>query len=314
MKTLFVFVLALCWPFVGLSQTDQWSEEDWEPLVDEPSRQDLLPLTIPPEFEMEAIPLTFWFPQDTHDRSNGSRLFGIDLNHYSPASTPIASLSAKNIRYVYVKATQGVSLKDAKFGYFWEALGRLPDRQKVARGAYHFLSSDAGADPVLQAERFVAYVNLHGGFTSEDLPPVVDLEWDITHRSDRDRWSYRTPRQIVNATLAFLSRVEVLTGTIPMLYTARAWWRERLIPEKDIAKFARYPLWIADYGNKTRLREKPLGPHGVTPTLWQFSDKARISGARSGVFDANVFSGTEEDFMKTFFQKVPGPVSGHTSP
>jgi lysozyme len=171
----------------------------------------------------------------------------------------------------------------------------------VGRGAYHFLSSAAVDTPELQAERFVAYVNLHGGFVKGDMAPAVDLEWDIARPGGPDQWKNRTVQEIVATALAFLTRVEALTGKTPMLYTSRAWWRERQIPETEIVKFSRYAIWIADFSDATLSNEKPLAPNNQIPTLWQFTDKAKISVGPSAYIDADVFRGTENDFLRTFF-------------
>lgn len=292
-STIYLIAL-LAYPLVGLAQSATWTEEDWEPLVDEPSRQELLRFNSPMELDAE-LSRNFRFPEDTH---TGTQIFGIDISHYSPSNLPFAKFKEKNILFVYMKATQGTGYKDSKFKDFWAAAGALPATKKVPRGAYHFLS--ASSDPELQAERFVAYVNLHGGIRADDLPPVMDLEWDKATSISRDRWADKTSAQIVSRALLFLARVEALTGKIPMIYTSKAWWRERGISDSDIQKFARYKLWIADYSNATLANENPRGPNNVVPHLWQFTDKSRITGGPTANLDANAFRGTLDDFVRLF--------------
>src|SRR5262249_2310753 len=160
---------------------------------------------------------------------------------------------SKKVGYVYMKATQGTTYKDPKFAQFWAAAGSLPSNEKIPRGAYHFLSSTS--DPILQAESFVAYVNLHGGLQKNDLPPAMDFEWDVAPNGS-DQWAKIPTSTIVNRAVALLIRVEQLTGRIPMLYTSKAWWHERGIPESDMkTSFARYPLWVADYSKSAHQSE-----------------------------------------------------------
>lgn len=296
MKYVLVAASLVFWPIVGLSQTFEPTEDDWLPLEDDFTREELLRMHAPMDFGVESILRNFKFPDDTLT-STGPRVYGIDISHYSPSDLPLSKLKSINVHYVYAKATQGTGFKDSKFGYFWKTLGALPQNQKVFRGAYHFLSSSS--DPVKQAERYVDYVNLQGGFRTDDLPPVMDLEWDVVNGSS-DRWKSKTPQQIVKDALAFLGRVEQLTGRTPMLYTVRSWWRERGIPEAEIAKFSRYLLWIADYSNATLQNENPRGPNGVMPDLWQFTDSSRLSAYPSVKLDANVFYGTGNQFVNTF--------------
>jgi lysozyme len=291
-------LMAMSWSLVGWSQTFGWTEADWQPLTNEPSRQELLRSSMSStDLNIFFLPRSFKFPENTLTLDNGPQTFGLDISHYS-AALPFGELWKKNIWYVYIKATQGTGYKDPKFKENWKAVGNLPASQRIARGAYHFLS--ATKDPKLQAEKFVAYVNLQGGFNSDDLPPVMDLEWDKASSTGRDRWAKKTSSEIIAAALTFLERVEELTGRIPMIYTSTAWWRERGISESKIGKFARYKLWIADYSGATRLSENPRAPGNVVPQLWQFTDRSTVSGVSSGSFDANAFKGTLEEFNQEF--------------
>lgn len=293
--SIFCLVLFLLYPLVGATQP--WTEDDWVPLTNELSRSELLRMHMPQD--PKAVPRIFRFPQDTLSAA-GRRTFGLDISHHNPSNIPFHQLRDKNIHFVYMKATQGVTHKDQKFGHFWNSIGNLPAHLKVARGAYHFLSALSSSDPELQAERFVAYVNLNGGFEADDLPPVMDLEWDKASPSSPDRWANYTPAQIVSKALKFLIRVEELTGKTPMIYVSRAWWRERRIPESEIARFARYRLWIPDYSRATLENENPRGPNGVIPDLWQFTDSSRITGGPSANLDANMFDGPPDEFLEIF--------------
>ncbi len=257
------------------------------------------------EFEIKSLKRNFVFPKDTtfdsvRNEVRRDSIFGIDISHYTDSKLRFDLLSSQNVRFVYAKATQGVTFKDPKFGTYWKTMDALPADKKVLRGAYHFLSADSGSSALEQADRFVAYVNLHGGIKETDLPPVMDLEWDIGS-SGVDRWKNLTPDQIVTKALTWLNRVQELTGRAPMVYTARSWWRERKIPESDIAKFSNFRIWIADYSNSSLASEVPAVPAGGAPDLWQFSDKSTLSIGYGGNLDANIFKGTEEQFFSTFF-------------
>src|SRR6185437_8169083 len=118
----------------------------------------------------------------------------IDVSHYTSKDLNQNVLRLQDIRFVYVKATQGTAFKDGQFAYFWEKLHSLPGQKAVSVGAYHFLS--AGIDGTDQARRFIEFVGLHGGFKSSDMPPCLDLEWDRTSTTP-DRWTSVSPDEIV---------------------------------------------------------------------------------------------------------------------
>src|SRR5215475_4705298 len=188
------------------------SAEEWKTLADEPSRADLfaqyiVPKTRPEEAQSFALLGPFVFPTDTtiDKTKNAARtdvIFGIDISHYEDASIRFDLMRDQNIRFVYVKATQGVGYKDGKFAQFWNAIGALPPEKKVLRGPYHFLASSG--DPVAQADSFLKLLNENGGLKPGDLPPVLDLEWDKASAGGPDRWQGHSPDAILNAVLAWL--------------------------------------------------------------------------------------------------------------
>ncbi|TAX64460.1 glycoside hydrolase [Rhizobium leguminosarum] len=248
-----------------------------------------------------AIPSQFTFPDDArydriekHDRMN--TIFGIDVSHYTDSRLNLDDLKVKNVRFVYIKATQGTSSKDAKFGQFWDGMGKLDPAVKVPRGAYHFLSSTSPGKP--QADAFVDYITLHGGIKTGDLPPVVDLEWDVTKKNP-DQWIGHSADEIVAETLACLKEIETRTHRRPILYTAKSWWSDKTIPLSRVAAFKDYPIWIADYNPKRKLKEAPNVLPNTTTAIWQFSDAALIKGQVAS-YDTSVFYGTSDDFEKTF--------------
>ncbi|MER8817758.1 glycoside hydrolase [Mesorhizobium sp. M0142] len=279
-------------------------------LINESSRSDLIAADVAEEGplseqDIESFDLRgpFAFPDDAEtDRTTGlprdKSLFCIDVSHHQGGGIDFGSMRKQSIRCVYVKATQGIRYKDPRFAENWSALGNLPDSDKLYRGAYHFLTADD--DATTQASNFLRLVQKHGGFKPNDLPPVVDLEWDIGTIGGPDRWRKYKAGQIIDKTLKWLSIVEKETGEVPMIYTARAWWREAIGSEDKFEAFSRYRLWIADYSRSSAAVEVPKVPRNADWDLWQFSDRAAITiGFDRGV-DANIFRGTEAEFLSNF--------------
>jgi lysozyme len=168
----------------------------------------------------------------------------------------------------------------------------------VSRGAYHFLSSlTPGKD---QADAFVAYVKLHGGFAAGDLLPAIDLEWDVTPGHPADRWEDHSADEIMSNVLACLQRVKELTGKTPIVYTAKSWWTNKTVPLSRFPELKDYPVWIADYNPKRKLSETPAIPSGVVPIIWQFTDRSILATGYNGGLDASIFYGTDDEFKHKF--------------
>jgi lysozyme len=286
-------------------------EANWQPLTDDPSRAELFEKLVIPFGRKEypdddavtlAIPPVFTFPDDVRtdrieNKPRQNAIFGIDISHHLPHKMDFSSLKLHRVDFIYCKATQGIGYKDGKFGEFWKELGKLSANNNIPRGAYHFLSSDSpGKD---QADRFLDYVRLQGDFQPGDLPPVLDLEWDVTP-GNPDRWRGRGKQYILDQTLGCLDRIQQRTGKTPIVYTAKAWFGAETLPLSEFSKLSAYPLWIADYNNKRKLSEKPDVPGGAKPLIWQFTDRAKLAAGFDGGLDASVFYGTEQEFRKAF--------------
>jgi lysozyme len=245
----------------------------------------------------------FTFPYDTktdkvEKKDRPPAVFGIDISHYTPTNIPLHRLSENNIQFVYVKATQGKNFKDGNFRTFWNRLRLLPDGKKVYRGAYHFLTADD--DPVAQAETFVAVLKSSGASSLADMPPVVDLEWDIPKKGAPDRWAKLSPADITARINTWLSYVKLHTGTTPMIYTSGVWWKQRIGDSIDPTTFGAYPIWVADYSKSSRGLEKPFVPGKNEWAVWQFTDGAKLDSGFAEGLDANIVPGSDEAFASRF--------------
>ena len=76
---------------------------------------------------------------------------------------------------------------------------------------------------------------------------------------------------------------------------------DRGIEAGKFADFAEFPLWIADYSNRSRDLEVPKTIGGQRFTLWQFSETAQLpKETHRGEVDANVFYGSIDAFKRRF--------------
>ncbi|WP_266204843.1 glycoside hydrolase family 25 protein [Pontibacter kalidii] len=195
----------------------------------------------------------------------GHTIYGVDVSHYQK-EIAWPKVRESEITFAFVKATEGVSLKDRKFKENWEGAAGAG----IIRGAYHFYLPYL--DPEKQAKHFTATVQLQSG----DLPPVLDVEV-------RGR---KPIAQLRKDLKVWLDYVENAYGTKPIIYTGYHFYKDYLA-----GHFDSYPLWIAHYEvprlsiNKTNTRKL---------SFWQHTDNGSIGGIEASV-DCNVFYGSMRD-------------------
>jgi lysozyme len=263
-------------------------------LVNDVSRRDLFQYSglLEPS-PAPAIPEHFTLPDDT--KTLPDWVFGIDVSHYD-GEVDWALVPSQGVTFVYVKATQGANTYDGNFAANWNALARQTGPMPIYRGAYHFFSADVDAEA--QAKNFM---QIAGPAAAGDLPACLDLEWDLAPGNKEDRFSKFTAGQIVYKAKTWLAAVEQAAGgRKPIIYTNKAFWHQRGLDKAG--GLEGYEIWIADYSEKSLLRETPKAPAGVDPALWQFSSHGRF--AKSGIVTTNVdvslFKGNRADFAKKF--------------
>lgn len=167
--------------------------------------------------------------------------------------------------FVFLKATQGASAVD-------------PDHQKNAEaaraagllvGAYHFYVPSDSAD--------AQFANLRRQAPPKpgDLPPAVDIEI----------LSPNSPTELAAQLRPFLQMIENEYGVKPIIYSGRSFATAHL------ADLSAYPLWLAEYTEKTTPQ---LPPYWDKWTFWQYTDSGSVVGV-GGKVDLNRFNGSLQD-------------------
>lgn len=273
-----------------------------------------------PSALVSALARAFVFPHAREDA-----IFGIDVSHHNQRNCQCdidwARVAQQRVAFVVAKATEGTRFRDPHFRSHWEEIARVPE---MYRGAYHFMSADD--DPVEQANYFLATM---GPLRAVDMPPVLDLEWDVVVRSTRkwskrdgDYWSQLSPNEILDRVLKWLDVVEKRTGRIPIVYTSRAWWDGRIKSDALLGRLKRYPIWLSAMEEKDLQVERPGTRGGWADkwhwTLWQFTNRGDLSKAgvrnpsnpRLEGIDVNLFRGSVADFRKAMGIVSPIVVAG----
>ena len=199
----------------------------------------------------------------------GYSVHGIDVSAYQ-GRIDWPQVAAHQVRFAFIKATEGVTLRDPRFRRNWREARAVG----IYRGAYHYFQPNY--DGAQQATLFVHNVPLAAG----DLPPVLDVEASNFH-------DVAVMRQNVTTWLRLIERHY---GVRPILYSNYNFYKRHLA-----GHFDQYPLWLAHYEV-----EKPSLPREKW-LIWQHSDESHVPGIR-GPVDFNVFQG---NFEKLLALRIP---------
>jgi lysozyme len=288
-------------------------EDSWKTLETEPSRGDLFrnmaqPARAADRLQAFVFPYSFQFPGNAERDVNGTprtnSWFGIDISHHNGMKFPIQNLHRQKVAFMYAKATQGTDHADATFGERWAGMKALPATERIPRGAYHFLSADKSMSGRAQADRYLAYVALHGGFEDGDLRPALDLEWDKVCPTCADRWANRTSDELIATTHDFIQQVKEKIGWTPLIYTNRSFLADRRLTTSQIQEISqKAKIWIFDLAMDDRTLELANPSTNLPYVLWQFSWGGSLSNGYSGQLDVEIFKGTEVEFRALFLTK-----------
>jgi lysozyme len=194
------------------------------------------------------------------------RLAGVDTSHHN-AAVNWTTLQTNGVRFVFIKATDGMDYLDPAFADSFRAAREAG----LLRGAYHFYETDD--DGVAQAQWFIRNVDLQPG----DLPPVVDIE-SINGPVDGD---------LNTQFAAFLSTLEAHYGQAPIIYTGPNFWDHAMREH-----FPTHPLWVAEYNVSA-----PTLPDGwSTWAFWQYTETWQPPGTTAPI-DGSVFNGDEANLQ-----------------
>jgi lysozyme len=248
---------------------------------------------------VRALPYEFIFPDDVRKNS----VVGIDVSHYQ-GDIDWKVVASQKIFFVYIKATQGDQKFDSNFAKNWAGAAEASEAgAKIHRGAYHFMTANDA--PEKQAQNFLS---MTGRLGSDDLPPCIDVEWDLTRENGSyvldekgrpaDAWANFSSDEVVGRISLWLKLVEAATGKKPIIYTNAEWWSERVGGDKSLAQ---YPLWVADYSSKSLGKEIPNVPPEFSWSLWQLTDHGvlRLGGIKQPV-DTTIYNGRVDKLMKQF--------------
>ncbi|QHZ46391.1 glycoside hydrolase family 25 protein [Bacillus sp. NSP9.1] len=179
---------------------------------------------------------------------------GIDVSHWQ-GNINWKKVVADGIKFAFIKATEGTTLKDEKF----ETNVSGSNAEGIKTGAYHFARFGSKSEALAEAEFFLSVVKK----VNLSYPLVLDLEVNQRNVSKS---------VLTDAAVAFLREIEK-SGYFAMIYSGKS-FLENCLDESKLKPFA---LWVARYNDKL----------GRDADIWQYSSSGKVSGI-SGNVDMNV--------------------------
>ena len=181
-------------------------------------------------------------------RNQGAQYDGIDISSYQGYIDWAKVSSDKDIRFVYIKATEGATYRSPHYAHNITQARRYG----LLVGSYHYLTSTSSIDE--QFNNFSTYALRD----VQDLLPMLDVEV-------RGTWSRS---QLIDSVDKFCDLVKDHYGVQPMIYSTMGFYNKNLTPH-----FNKHKLYIGRYSNS----EPEINWEGEY-TIWQYSESGIIPG------------------------------------
>ena len=199
--------------------------------------------------------------------SQSSGIQGADVSHYQEKIRWAKLDENSNIEFVFIKATEGISMVDHRFNANWKDANKT----NLICGAYHFFLPNISVKQ--QFQNYKRKVVLKKG----NLVPLLDVERD--QGLNQNELNKRIKQ--------WLNLAEAHYGVKPLIYTTQRFYNTYL---KN--RFDEYEFVIARYNTK-----RPYMLDARKVKFWQYTDRGRLPGI-SGNVDRQNFSGGKKDLMK----------------
>ena len=181
-------------------------------------------------------------------RSEEAKYDGIDISSHQGFIDWAKVSSDKDIRFVYIKATEGSTYRSPHYAHNITQARR----NGLLVGSYHYVTSTSTIDE--QFENFSKFALK----SVQDLIPMLDIEV-------RGEWSRS---QLIDSIDKFCHLVEKHYGVQPMIYSTMGFYNKNLAPH-----FNKHLLYIGRYSNS----EPEINWEGEY-TIWQYSETGIIPG------------------------------------
>ena len=201
-----------------------------------------------------------WFVDENNS------IIGVDVSAYQ-ANIDMNKLKEQNIKFIYIKATEGSKTQDKKFAENWENAKKAD----LLSGAYHFFSYDS--EGKTQAENFI---NTVGTDIKGRLLPVVDVEY----YGDKEQ-NPPNKDDVIRELKIFLEMLEEQYGVKPLVYT-----RTDIYDKYLKGEFDEYKKWISSLYTPLSWNYKDDW------YIWQYLNRGELEGYTGGekYIDLNILN------------------------
>lgn len=196
---------------------------------------------------------------------------GVDVSSYQ-GEIDWNILSANDISFAFIKATEGSSFVDPQFSINYSEAKKTDLRI----GAYHFFSYES--DGLTQANNFINNVPK----TDNMLPPVIDIEF----YGDNEK-NPPSPEAVTKQLQVMTETLQEYYGMPPIIYATE---KSYLLYISN--SFNECDIWIRN------VMFSPKLPDNRQWTFWQYTNREQLKGYSGSekFIDVNVFYGTADEF------------------
>lgn len=181
---------------------------------------------------------------------------GIDVSHHNGNINWARVSDDSNIKFAYIKATEGVNHTDRLYHYNIENARKVG----IKVGSYHLLTTRTA-----MRTQFLAF-SKEIDRQEQDLIPMVDIE---EHKMKA--WSRKA---LQDSLRAFIQLVKDHYDVAPVIYCSYKFYKHKLSPEFD-----NEILFLARYGRQEPTLEHEKKEHDI----WQFTEHGTVAGIQGDV-------------------------------
>ena len=189
-------------------------------------------------------------PQKLGPISTREETYLIDVSHHQGHIEWLTVCQDTNLKFVYIKATEGATYTDPKYDY------NIKEARKAGLkvGAYHYFRTTSSVK-----EQFQNFKKAYPKETA-DLIPMIDVE-------NCGSWERKKVQKEVRKLCSLMERYY---GVKPMIYSVQNTYNKYLAPE-----FNTYPLYIGRYS-----KDAPVILGKGHYTIWQYPEPGVIEGIK----------------------------------
>lgn len=234
-----------------------------------------------------CLPAAYWlFDQGrlrlNYPSSERYPIQGVDVSHHQGLIEWDELAKEENIRFAFIKATEGGDFKDPRFAENW----RNSKKAGFVRGAYHFFTfCRSGKD---QAQNFLSTVPYETG----TLPVAIDLEFGGNCKKMPSR------QEIIGEIKSFLREIKKTYPQKPIFYVTPEFHDYYM--KDHVQEFPEHYLWLRN------IYYEPAQRKCERWAIWQFANRGILKGVKVPI-DLNVLCSSEEELIPLFEQCTANP-------